>query len=159
MNLENPEGSWQEVQLLSDAIKYQPNVAFLYYDRAEQYQRLDKIPAAIRDYKTCVILDWEFARLYYELAKCELELQAYEAAYTDFTIALALSEQEWKDAPAKMKTPNHWGDPTGEHQEFVKEIRLSADFAKSRMTFKRDDPCSVSGPHPHPKSLFHPRSD
>lgn len=125
-----PEPSWEEVALLSDAIKYDPKAAFIYYERAEQYQLSKEFQKAIDDYKSCIQLDWEFGQLYYELGKCELQLKKYDEAFTDLIIAKALFEQEWQDTPKQMKTPNHWGDPEAEHEELMEQIQQKAEMAR-----------------------------
>ena len=133
------EPSWEEVALLSKAIKYKPEAAFLYYDRAEQYQLLEEYQKAIIDYKTCAHLDWEFGQLYYELSKCELQLEQYQKAYTDLIIAQALFEEEWQDMSEDMKKPNHWGDPAEEHRELMKKIEQKVEMARKAQNEMNDN--------------------
>ncbi|MCB0631621.1 MAG: hypothetical protein R2824_21510 [Saprospiraceae bacterium] len=127
--------SWDEVELLSMAIHYRADLPYLYYKRAEQLQTLNAYQMAIYDYKTCIFLDWESGMLYFELGKCEIQLQQYEAALTDLIIAQVLLEQEWKNTPEYMKTPNHWGDPTADHEELLEKIQSMAAFAESAANF------------------------
>lgn len=133
------EPSWEEVALLSKAIKYKPEAAFIYYNRAEQYQLLKEYQKAINDYKTCAQLDWEFGQLYFELGKCELQLNKNDEALTDLIIAQALFEQEWKDMSDPMKEPNHWGDPAAEHRELMKKIQQKVKMARKAQNEMKDN--------------------
>ncbi len=127
------EESLEEIELLTNAIEFKPELSALYFYRAEQFELFGEYEKAIKDYQTCIEQDWVFGNLFYQKGICELKLKNYETANVDFQMAKRLIEEEWEEWPEEEKEPNHWGNPRLEHQDMLKELEERMSFTKSRI--------------------------
>jgi len=131
------KAGWEEVRLLSDAIQYKPDVAALYFYRAEQYQALEEYQMAIQDYKTCVELDWVSGRVFYQKGISELALGKYTLALRSFERAKTLFQKEWEQTTEEYKhTADHWGSRKLDHQQWM-------DTMEARIRYIRDSVSTV----------------
>jgi tetratricopeptide (TPR) repeat protein len=112
------EGDMDEIILLTDAIKYKPELYELYYRRAVHYQLLGEYEKALKDYQICVVRqvsNTTLYQLYLDKGICESRLDQWELALQDLKHAQQHFE-EYINTPIKVGI----GQPKNELRERIR---------------------------------------
>jgi len=127
----NGEESIEEVELLSHAIKYKPELSALYFYRAEHFRLLGEYEKAKQDYQICINQNWISGNLMLNKGICEFKLNQYENAELSFNFAETLLNEEIKLIFESEIDFTHWGITEFQDLKIVenyKEILASSNL-------------------------------
>jgi len=117
----------QAVEALNQAIKLDPNDAFLYYWRARVWQTSDNVEQALADFTEALTHAPEKAAFYYDRGRLYQANEYCQEAIQDFSSALAFAPDNAEYAFARGQAHAALFDTDNALRDFTRAITLAPD--------------------------------